>query len=179
MPDTHNRLGEFDQAPEPPRDWATVYVPRGVTSLAAAKRAMLVPADIDGIPVQILDPTRKRVRCDEAPHCWSEAHAERQLDGEPVFLCSRHARMWDREPEPDEDKRVNAQPDAVPSSEPRYGDPDPETDNLAPPTVYKARTQAWLAEQGFEPVPRKDMPSRSKEARHAEWERRKARQGRR
>jgi hypothetical protein len=172
MPDTYNRLGEFDQAPEPPRDWANVIVPSGVTSLAAAKRAMLIPADIDGVPVQILDPTRKRVRC-EVSHCWGEAHAERPLDGEPVFLCSRHARQWDREP--DEDERLHVQPDAAPAPDGPGCDADPEVAEATAPTVYKARTQAWLAEQDFRPVPRKDMPSRSPESRHLEWLRRKAR----
>lgn len=172
MPDVLNSHGVYGPEPDPPRDWATVTVPPGTASVRAAKDALLVPAD-----VQILDPSRKRLRCEE-PHCYREAHERRQLpgvpgeDAEPVDLCPAHARLWDRDAALAE---VPVRGDAVSPTDAPDSLPEPEVAPTPAPTVYRARTARWLDSQGFTPVARKDMPSRSKEARHQEWLRRKAR----
>jgi hypothetical protein len=88
MPDSPYRPNPYDV-----EDWANVIVPRGVTSLRAAKAALVIPAEIDGmqttarpLPVQILDPHRKRIRC-EASGCWREAHMTRTQGDDLFAFC--------------------------------------------------------------------------------------------
>jgi hypothetical protein len=149
MPDT-----PILQPFEWPANWATVVVPPGVTSIRAAKG---LPARPTRQPLP--DPARKRVRC-EVIHCWSEAHAERDMDdGETAHLCERHAVMWDREARRSQDA------------------PGPATEPKVARTAFRAANglSGYPDRSRMHGSARSQMPSRSTYARKMEARRRRAR----
>jgi hypothetical protein len=183
MPDSPYRPNPYDV-----EDWANVIVPRGVTSLRAAKAALVIPAEIDGmqttarpLPVQILDPHRKRIRC-EASGCWREAHMTRTQGDDLFAFCPRCAEMWDSDAT-ELPPTASALPSAVPTPDgPRRTIAPAVANDPAPQPQGRNRLRAALGLSGYQDrkrgADRAAMPSRSRTARKLEQRRRRERQRR-
>jgi hypothetical protein len=141
----------------------TVKVPRGVTSLRAAKARYPRPEAYP--PLDPEKPTR-RFKCEE-PRCWRQAHLTRTYDPadfdpddhEPAVtyrLCPAHADAWDAA---EKEERVADRQAAMQAEDAaRYAADNPRSQTA----------RQWRAEHGISEADYRNAPSR--QDRRAEYD---------